>query len=563
MNWSDLRSWKSAPIFDAYDEVSRCEQILSDASQGLSDAGAALQSEGDSASAARDQVQILCSQADKLEALLTDLMKGCLGAAGEVVEIEARVPDTDSYARAERLVISDPGNVAISEERQAEIDRLLASEDRSERDRGISERGKAIRAQKECQRQVTETLRQANVTDRNFRSVLTSVAAGEVSDAASLLSQLNGQGTGGIFDGKTPGEVQALWQSMSQEEQLKMREMDPEGLLNKLGLPEDVLEEASRVKMDNEIQDMLRRRDEIDKRLKELEGEKLTTADSITGDTAAGREKRQLEIERKQINEGINQRQRAINNGGFVIYDPANGNIVERVHTGGSGPTEHVITYQHGTNGKFEDVLDGSSGAVARDIVGHPDAKGSTDLYIHHQGKGIGWVGDDANSNHEFINSKGEQLADFQQSLYVQEKNRDAQYHAIGHSAGNSVVTASEKAGAHYDTVTSLSGSFMPVGWQPDPNTEYSHYHYEGEPINAVGALEHSPREDPAFHSKQFESGQGFDQRPWWTSTSPAAAAYGVYDMGKDAFDSHTTSNKGYDQNKPIIDQVVKDIYEK
>lgn len=553
MNWSELRNWKSGPIFAAYDEVSRCEQILSDASEGLSDAGTALKSEGESASAAREQVQNLRRQADQLEALLTDLMQGCLGAAGKVARIEASVPDVDSFASANELEIHDPGTVVVSAARKAYLRGLMMRGTQASLALYQAESTKTESARITCQGRVDEVRNRANETDRRFQSVLTSVAAGEVSDVASLLSQLNGEGTGGVFDGKTPGEVQALWQSMSWEEQRAMMAMDPHGLLNREGLPPEILEEASRIKMGEEIDEMLARRNEIDERLKELEGSLQARYFPI--ESGASSEIRSLEEERKRINEQINLRQRAIDNGGFVIYDPENGNIVERVHTGGRGPTEHVITYQHGTGGDYDGVFDGSSGGAARDIARHA-GDSPTDLYIHHQGDAIGWSGDDANSNEAFLNNKGAQLADFQESLYVQENNRDAKYHGIGHSAGNSVVTGSEMHGARYDSVTSLSGSFMPEGWQADPNTEYRHYHYEGEPINAVGIMKDSPNEDPAFETKQFDSGRDFGPH-WYKPLSVP----GWVDAGVDAYNSHTTSSKGSDQNGPIVDQVVKDIY--
>lgn len=557
MNWSELRNWKSGPIFAAYDEVSRCEQILSDASEGLSDAGTALQSEGESASAAREQVQNLRRQADQLEALLTDLMQGCLGAAGKVARIEASVPDVDSFASANELEIHDPGTVVVSAAREAQLQAILSVGDAAAVQLYNLERQKTDSAKMRCQGLVDEVRNRANETDRRFQSVLTSVAAGEVSDVASLLSQLNGEGTGGIFDGKTPGEVQALWQSMSREEQRAMMAMDPHGLLNREGLPPEILEEASRIKMGEEIDEMLARRNEIDERLAELGDVEVPTDDGNAINVNTDYMERQaLLIERDRINQEIESRQRAIDNGGFVIYDPENGNIVERVHTGGPGPAEHVVTYQHGTGGNYDGVLDGSSGAVARDAVKHADAQGATDLYIHHQGDAIGWFGDDANSNEAFLDNKGAQLADFQESLYVQENNRDAKYHGIGHSAGNSVVTGSEMHGARYDSVTSLSGSFMPEGWQADPNTEYRHYHYEGEPINAVGIMKDSPSEDPAFETKQFDSGRDLG----WHWYKPLSVP-GWVDAGVDAYNSHTTSSKGSDQNGPIVDQVVKDIY--
>ncbi len=84
---------------------------------------------------------------------------------------------------------------------------------------------------------------------------------------------------------------------------------------------------------------------------------------------------------------------------------------------------------------------------------------------------------------------------------------------AIGHSWGLTNVTASEMSGAHYDQVISLSGAWMPKGWEAQEGTHYSDFSYDdilqgAQRAGVVGAGNY-PRADSAFEHGQYYRAPG------------------------------------------------------
>lgn len=51
----------------------------------------------------------------------------------------------------------------------------------------------------------------------------------------------------------------------------------------------------------------------------------------------------------------------------------------------------------------------------------------------------------------------------------------------MAHSAGMTILSAAEVAGARYNQVYSLSGSFLAPGWKPEASTQYNHYQYQND----------------------------------------------------------------------------------
>lgn len=82
-------------------------------------------------------------------------------------------------------------------------------------------------------------------------------------------------------------------------------------------------------------------------------------------------------------------------------------------------------------------------------------------------------------ANHEgFAASTALALTQFNENLGMESWLAGADQTAIGHSWGFANVASSEVAGAHWDTVISLAGAWVPDGWSADPDTEYSHHSY-------------------------------------------------------------------------------------
>ena len=94
-------------------------------------------------------------------------------------------------------------------------------------------------------------------------------------------------------------------------------------------------------------------------------------------------------------------------------------------------------------------------------------------------------------------------LAAFQGEVATDPHLNAARYDAIAHSWGLAATTASELKGARYDNVVSLSGAWMPPGWEGQSNTAYSHYTYTdfltvAKDLDLVGAG-NVPDTNPAF----------------------------------------------------------------
>jgi hypothetical protein len=84
---------------------------------------------------------------------------------------------------------------------------------------------------------------------------------------------------------------------------------------------------------------------------------------------------------------------------------------------------------------------------------------------------------------------------------------------AIGHSWGLTNVTSSEIAGARYQEVISLSGAWMPTGWQPQQGTHYCDFSYDdvlqvAQRAGLVGKG-NVPRAHPAFEHGEYYPAPG------------------------------------------------------
>ncbi len=74
-------------------------------------------------------------------------------------------------------------------------------------------------------------------------------------------------------------------------------------------------------------------------------------------------------------------------------------------------------------------------------------------------------------------------------------------------------MTASEMSGAHYDHVISLSGAWMPKGWEAQEGTHYSDFSYDdllqGAQRAGVVGDGNFPRAEPAFEHGRYYRAPG------------------------------------------------------
>ncbi|WP_159421500.1 hypothetical protein, partial [Gulosibacter bifidus] len=74
ITWENLLKWDYAPLEDAYQEVSRRQMALEQAGDTCHATVFAFADEGEAADVLRDLVHDYRNRADRLEALLTDMM---------------------------------------------------------------------------------------------------------------------------------------------------------------------------------------------------------------------------------------------------------------------------------------------------------------------------------------------------------------------------------------------------------------------------------------------------------------------------------------------------------
>lgn len=178
----------------------------------------------------------------------------------------------------------------------------------------------------------------------------------------------------------------------------------------------------------------------------------------------------------------------------LVVSDPVKSRIVEML--GEIGPeTERVITYLPGTTSQMKHFYSGEVQQVSEYLVDR--SKGTSVAFVYKDGSWVSWLGPGANTNYDRLEDLGTQVADFQGQVLAREPSlHGLPRAAVAHSAGMSVLSGTEIAGAKFDSVLSLGGAFTLSEWRPNPETSYHHFQYENDAINLIddGRL-HTPNE--------------------------------------------------------------------
>lgn len=174
----------------------------------------------------------------------------------------------------------------------------------------------------------------------------------------------------------------------------------------------------------------------------------------------------------------------------LVSYQPGGDRIIEMIGAPGAS-TRHALIYLPGTGAAQSGFWSGETSRVARALT--EEGAGSVVAFVYKDRPWISWTGagaTTANLDEPGLSAIGKEVAEFVSSLRADPAlPSDAVFDGIGHSAGLSVLAASETAGARYATVTSLSGSALPAGWTPNPGTAYAHHQYDTDFINSLDYL--------------------------------------------------------------------------
>lgn len=150
------------------------------------------------------------------------------------------------------------------------------------------------------------------------------------------------------------------------------------------------------------------------------------------------------------------------------------------------GPeTQRVITYLPGTGTRMASFYEGGPQQVAAHL--EKRSAGTTVAFVYKDGRWMGWVGKHSNTSYGFLSGLGQQVEQFQREVVGRDEYLGPLPSiAITHSAGMTVLSGAEQAGARFDTVLSLGGAYTLDGWSPNPDTNYHHFQYDNDMINRI-----------------------------------------------------------------------------
>lgn len=244
----------------------------------------------------------------------------------------------------------------------------------------------------------------------------------------------------------------------------------------------------------------------------------------------------------------------------LVAYDPATHRMIEMVGSISAATTSAVI-YLPGTGTNDDSFVDTSVTHVADYLASESD--GAIVTFVYKDSEWISWTGSGgttANIDNDGLKKLGDGVSEFANTLATDPSFiRPTTLNAIGHSAGLTVATAAEVAGTHFDTVSSLSGSYVSEGWEPDPTTAYSHYQYDNDLINVLddhpdqSLLTNSPGTDAA----------AFTPETGWTPHTNSAFEQHIYDDGStmpQPLDNHGRSAEGPGRNHKLLSDLLVQI---
>lgn len=273
-----------------------------------------------------------------------------------------------------------------------------------------------------------------------------------------------------------PDQVAAWWASLSRDAQTALVLGAP-GLIGSLGGVSPVARSAA-----NRL-NAVAREAEIDARLAEL---RSTPTSGGFSSPAYGYDAGTFDEEINRLLAERGYLQKVID--GTVqlyLYDPSSLSIVEMIGTPGPETTA-INTYIPGTFTSLFSFYHGDVQQVGSWLE-RRDAGQVTFVWKH----GLFPGEDPATGAAQILPrileanflpwavARGNALAGFESELRASLTSAaSAEHNGIAHSWGLGALTASEDAGATYDTVISLSGAGMPPDWDPRPGTTYAHFAY-------------------------------------------------------------------------------------
>ncbi|WP_431778249.1 hypothetical protein [Microbacterium aurantiacum] len=188
----------------------------------------------------------------------------------------------------------------------------------------------------------------------------------------------------------------------------------------------------------------------------------------------------------------------------LYLYDPRRERIIEMI--GDPSRAAYSITYVPGTGTDMASYYSGGVQSVAQYLV-EQDTTGRSVAFVYTDGPWASWglpFQETSNANRDFARGEGAQLARFEDGLRTDGQLASATHVGIAHSAGMSVLSSAEVAGAEYDQVKSLAGSWLQDGWSAREGTDYAHHQYGVDAINYLNPFYDTPQESSAFAQHEY-----------------------------------------------------------
>lgn len=220
----------------------------------------------------------------------------------------------------------------------------------------------------------------------------------------------------------------------------------------------------------------------------------------------------------------------------LVLSDPANDRIIEMIGTL-TPVTKETTTHIPGTGTSLKDFYGGGMQPFSKALV--RQNTGETVSFVYKDGPWVTWGVKNGNIDRSGLEAMSARVASFQQDVLGRDPiARKVSSIATTHSAGLTVATGAEMAGARFSSMYSLSGSVVMPGWTPVEGTNYHHVQYDREAINGLDSFESWGARTPHLLPDVFEQH--------------------IFDGGEQSgVDAHNRIAQGPDTNREVIDEVV------
>lgn len=534
ITWENLLKWDYAPLEDAYQEVSRRQMALEQAGDTCHATVFAFADEGEAADVLRDLVHDYRNRADRLEALLTDMMMALNHAAEEVEKVAEEALRLDAQAVVEGFAIS--GAVRVSS-----TSAVSKSTDMS---RPYNE-GDAVAL--DSRRREFESDAQAlldraqDIADRLVRA-MSNIEQDKPSSAASMSADsFIPRSNVAIVDAMKElpaAQVRAYWESLDAGRQQHLIREFPEIVGNLSGIPFPVRVKANERTAQNYIDRIKREHPNLESEIASIEAELDKRDSRITREeiTSSNEDAEHRLEELKEIRANLRVAEGIAAGDQAILFDPDNDRVV-MANGDVASPPDHAAIFVPGTGTNMESFANGIT-SFGDGLVTALDRSGQDAVvFTIKDGPWSTWVGDGANSVESEMAERADKVQRLAEDMLLEDYGEATEYVGIGHSAGETKLSISEAQGVVYDENISGGGSYVGNFWVADPRAEYTHIQYRGDAINIL---------------------DGFGYRTPHKLTEFENVIIPVEDEGM--FGAHTKISEGYETNREGIEQIADEI---